>query len=313
MKLVLPSPEQAPLVLRALYSAAVHDGPLTDRERSMLEAAREVTGVSDDVDVHRPISPEALAAALTEPPLRRQVVKAMVVMSLLDEEGSQEDAALAERYAAALGVEPAELGHLRQISDGNLTRLKLDVARRVWLVEHLRDAWNRGGIRWLARAIGTKLGLAEDTPLAARYRALADYPEGSVGRIYYDHMRAEGFPLPGEKGSQVEPVVIHDMMHLLSGYGTDPEGEILTASFSAGNRRQDPFTYIFFVICQFHLKLIEAPFSSSARGRFDPAAAIHAVKRGMAINQDLSSGWDPWSIMALPLDDARAALNVPPA
>jgi len=313
MKLTMPTPAQALPILQALYSAATQDGPLSEREQRMLEAAREVTGVATGVDIYQSISPESLAAALPDAQLRRQAISAMVVMSLLDEEGSLEDAVFAERYAAALGVAPNELRNLRQIADGDLLRLKLDVARRVWLVEHLKESWQRGGLRWLARAVGTKLGLSEDTPLAERYRALADYPVGSVGRVYYDHMRAEGFALPGEKGSQVEPVVIHDMMHLLSGYGTDPEGEIMAASFSAGNRRQEPFTYIFFVLCQFHLGVIEAPFATATRGRFDPAAAIHAVGRGMALNRDLSSGWDPWSIMGLPLNEARASLGVPPA
>ncbi|MFT5683371.1 MAG: hypothetical protein ACI8RZ_004302 [Myxococcota bacterium] len=308
----LPSAEDAPSILHALYSAAVFDGPLTDREHSMLEAAREVTGVHDDVDIHQTISPEDFAAAVPDPHLRHQAVTAMVIMSLLDEEGAREDADFIEQYAAALGVWPDELRNLRQIAEGHTIRFQLDVARRVWLMEHLKEKWEAGGLRWLARAVGTKLGITEDTALADRYRSLADYAEGTVGRMYYSHMRTVGFPLPGEKGSQVEPVIIHDMMHLLSGYGTDPKGEILTASFSAGNRQQDPFTYIFFVLCQFHLGNLNAPFAPRKRGQFDAGASIHAVRRGMALNTDLSSGWDPWSIFGMTLDEARISLNVPP-
>lgn len=195
--------------------------------------------------------------------------------------------------AEAPAVAPAELRNLRQMADGQLLRFKLDVARRVWLMEHLRDAWEAGGLRWLARAVGAKIGLAEDTAMADRYRALEAYPEGTVGREYHDAMRGTGFPLPGEKGSVVEAVVIHDLTHLLGGYGTDPAGEILTAGFSAGIRREDPFTYLFFVLCQFHLGTIQAPFQLQTTGGFDPAGALHAVRRGMAVHTDLSSGWDP--------------------
>lgn len=70
---------------------------------------------------------------------------------------------------------------------------------------------------------------------------------------------------------------------------------------------------MFFVVCQVHLGLIQAPFSTHATGLYDPAASLRAVKRGMAVNRDLSSGWDPWSIMHLTVDDARAQLGVPPA
>ncbi|MFT4975988.1 MAG: hypothetical protein ACI8S6_001883 [Myxococcota bacterium] len=313
MKLTLPSPEDATHILRALYSAAVLDGPLTDREGAMLEAAREVTGVGDDVDIHRSISPVDFGVAVTDPQLRHQAVTAMVIMSLLDEDGSREDAGFIEGYAEELGVMPDELRNLRQMAEGQTLRFQLDIARRVWLMEHLREKWETGGLRWLARAAGTKLGLVDDTALADRYRALVDYPEGTVGQQYYVHMREQGFPLPGEKGSQVEPVIIHDMMHLLSGYGTDPKGEILTASFSAGNRRQDPFTYIFFVLCQFHLGNLNAPFAPRKRGQFDAGESIRAVRRGMEVSVDLSSGWDPWSIFGMTLDEARESLSVPPA
>ncbi|MCB9741531.1 MAG: hypothetical protein H6740_02885 [Alphaproteobacteria bacterium] len=314
MSLKLPSATEAPFVLRALYTAALTpEGELGERERAMLEAARELIGVDEALEVERPITPEALAEALPDPQIRHQVVTAMVIISLLDEEGTLEEAERVEAFAAALGVAPAELRNLRQIAEGDLLRFHLDVARRVWIVEHLKERWAAGGLRWLARAVGTKIGLREDHALASRYRALADYPEGTVGRVYYEHMRAEGFPLPGEKGSQVEPVVIHDMMHLLSGYGTDPEGEILTASFSAGNRRQEPFTYVFFVLCQFHLGNIQAPFAYKTRGRFDAAASLRALRRGMALHRDLSSGWDPWSIFGMGLEEARESLGVPPA
>ncbi|MCB9743407.1 MAG: hypothetical protein H6740_12465 [Alphaproteobacteria bacterium] len=316
MSLILPTPAEAPFVLRALYTAATHSsGALGERERAMLDAAREILGVKDEVEA--PISPEALAEGVRDPQVRRQVVTAMVIISLLDEEGTLEEAELVERFAEALAVSPAELGNLRQIAEGDMLHLQLDVARRVWLLDHLKQKWAQGGLRWLARAVGTKIGLKEDTALAERYRALASFPEDTVGRIYYEHMREQGFPLPGEKGSQVEPVIIHDMMHLLSGYGTDPEGEILTASFSAGNRKREPFTYVFFVLCQFHLGNLQAPFAYKTHGRFDAAAALHALRRGMEVNRDLSAagpgGWDPWTIFHMTLEEARQSLGVPPA
>ena len=49
------------------------------------------------------------------------------------------------------------------------------------------------------------------------------------------------------------------MTHVLSGYTTDPDGEVQVASFHAGYRRKDPFTFVFFVLLQFHLGVRMTP------------------------------------------------------
>jgi hypothetical protein len=43
--------------------------------------------------------------------------------------------------------------------------------------------------------------------------------------------------------------------HVLSGYDTDPDGEIQQAAFQAGFVRKDGFMFLFFGIAQFHLGL----------------------------------------------------------
>ncbi|MCA9717998.1 MAG: hypothetical protein H6713_18525 [Myxococcales bacterium] len=312
MELVLPTPDQALPILRALRTAAAGDGPLAQQERAMLDAAQEIFGTPHDPDTLEPISPEALAAAIQDRRLRWQLVNGMVIISMLDEVVTADKHARCAAFAAALGVELDELKNLRQIADGQLGWLRLDVARRVWLKDHLIEKWRNGGVRWLATAIATLKGALEDTPLATRYRALGELPEGTVGRVYHDHMRECGFPLPGERGSTVEPQVIHDITHLLAGYGTDAEGEILTAAFSAGYRRRDPFTFIFFVVCQFHLGLTFSAFAPPFTGKFDARSTFLALRRGAAMNTDISEGWDPWSVMHRPLDEVRRELGVPP-
>lgn len=104
--------------------------------------------------------------------------------------------------------------------------------------------------------------------------------------------------------------MINDQTHLLSGYGTDPEGESLAASFSAGNRGKNPFTYIFFVLCQFHLGMRFSGFAPSATGAFDARKALWAARRGMEVNIDLTQEWDYWADLGLSLDQARAKLGM---
>lgn len=314
MRLMLPPPELAPSILGAFLRVARVSSSVDARQHAMIAAARDIllatsSGVELELDSLAEVAPDALAAAVRDPQLRRQIIQGMIVLSLLDEEADPDELTLIEAYALALEVEPDELTNLRQIIAKQSVALRFSVARRVWFVDKLKAAWSEGGFRWLARSLAT-LKLADDEPLAAKYRALAEHPADSLGRCYHDHMREQGFPLPGEKGSQIEPVFIHDLTHLLSGYGTDPAGEILAAAFSAGNRAEDPFTYIFFVLCQFHLGMRFSGFAPSSSSAFDSARALWAVRRGMEVNVDLTETWDYWADLERSVDEVRAKLGM---
>ncbi len=309
MRLVLPSSDQAPFILRAFKVVALASCRVDERQQAMITAAGQILGVDLHYDSLAPIAPAELALAIRDEQLRSQIIQGMIVVSLIDEDAQEPELAVVEQFADALGVAPPEINNLRQLVHGHTMQLRLDVARRVWFMDRLRAAWESGGFRWLARTLAT-LKLKDDPAVYPRYRALGELPQGTLGRCYHDHMREQGFPLPGEKGSQVEPVVIHDLTHLLSGYGTDPLGEILTASFSAGNRRKEPFTYIFFVLCQFHLGKRFSPFATVNTGQFDAPKALAAAKRGMQVNVDLSEDWDYWQDMHRPLEEVRERLNV---
>lgn len=309
MRLQVPTPQQVTPILRAFKAVTMVTSRVHERQHAMIAAANAVLGGDVDVDDLQPIAPAQLAAEIDDPAIATQVVQGMVVLSLVDEQVDTAELSLIESFAAALRVTPDEVRNYRQLAEAQTLALRVDVGRRVWFMDRLKQAWNDGGFRWLARTIAT-LKVHGDETVAAKYLALGEYPEGSVGRIYHQHMRDQGFPLPGEKGSQVEPVFIHDLTHLVSGYGTDARGEILAASFSAGNRRQNPFTYIFFVLCQFHLGMKFSPFAETQSGAFDPQAALWAARRGMEVNVDLSEDWDYWSDLALTVAQLRTKLGM---
>jgi hypothetical protein len=311
MRLSLPTSEQAPFILRAFETVAQAGSSPDDRRQAMIAAAGALLGVQADLDALPTITPAELAEAIDDERIRSQIIQGMVVLSLVDEEAEGQELAQIEHFAGALGVAPAELRNLRQLVEGHTLALRLDVARRVWFMDRLRKAWKEGGFRWLVRTLAT-LKLTDDPQLAERYRPLGQLPEGTMGRCYHDHMREQGFPLPGEKGSQVEPVIIHDLTHLLSGYGTDAAGEILTAAFSAGNRGKEPFTYIFFVLCQFHLGMRFTPFAPAATDNFDPRRVLEAVERGMRVTVDLTEEWDYMADMERPLPEVRESLGITP-
>ena len=109
-----------------------------------------------------------------------------------------------------------------------------------------------------------------------------------------------------------EEGVWHDLSHVLAGYGTTPEGEVAVVSFIAGYRREDPFFWVFTIALQFHLGIKVSPYSPNLTGHFDPALVLGAMQRGMAMTHDLSTGWDYWPDLPLPLDDVRRKYGVAP-
>ena len=312
MELKIPSPEQAYWGLRAMKTVAMADEALDASEHHMIEAIQRIFGTTYTVEELAPITPAELAQALPDPQIRRQLVNGLIVMSLIDREVSPEEADLVEQFAQALEVSIPEMKDLRHLLKGEIFRLRLDLVRRFWLREKVKEIWNQEGLRGLAKFVGGMAGKYEDAALAARYQALEHYPSGSLGRAYWEYCRTNGFALPGEKGGAAEPILFHDCAHVLSGYGTTPEEEVQVACFSAGFQRRDPFTFVFFVLLQFHVGVRMTPITEARTGFFDPEKALIAIRRGAAMNVDLNNGWDYWPVMGEQVEELRKRYNIPP-
>jgi tellurite resistance protein len=314
MQLLRPTPEIAPYGLRAMKMVATANGTFDQAERNLIATAQSVFGIEGDLDQLEPIEPEELARHLIEPGLRRQIVRGMVVLSLIDGDASPEEAALVERFAAALGVESPDLAALRRLADKSLLRARFDIARRFFAREKGIEFAKEKGLGWVARTLAAMAGLRDDPGIAARYRALASCPPGSLGRAYVDFLAANHFSFPGEKGSPPEVIVFHDLTHVLSGYGTDPEGELEVLAFHAGCRREekDPTSFLMFGIAEFHLGLAMSPVATGSRGKLDPVRMFDALQRGAACTIDPTDGWDPWPVMNEPLTTLRERYGISP-
>jgi hypothetical protein len=241
-------------------------------------------------------------------------VRGMVVLSLIDGEASPAEAALVERFARALEIESKDLGALRHLADKHLIRARFDIARRFFAMEKAREFAREKGLGWVVRTLAAMTGLREDPGIASRYRALANAPAGSLGRGYVDFITRNSFSYPGERGSPPEVIALHDLTHVLSGYGTDPEGELQVLGFHAGCRREekDPFSFLMFGIAEFHLGVAMSPVATGSRGKLDPVLLFRAIDRGSACNIDPTDGWDPWPVMLEPLDSLRAKYGIKP-
>jgi tellurite resistance protein len=303
----------ARVCLRAIATCARADGELSDEEHELIGVIADVLGVTPiDARALEPIEPEELALRVTEPSVRARVVQAMILTSLVDGEVALEEAACVKRFAAALGVDEPRVHNLRQLAAGRLRLLWLDLARRSFARPIFEKAFRERGLRGLFAIVGPMLGLGGDAALVARYRALGELPEGTLGQAYFRFIVANELGFPGE-GPVAEDGVWHDLTHVLAGYGTDPLGEIDVVSFIAGYAAEDPFFWLFTITLQFHLGIKVSPYSPGLVGRVDPARVARAFARGRRCRRDLSAGWDFWPELSRPLEDVRRELGIEPA
>lgn len=308
----MPSREQVYWGLRAMKTVALADGTLRASEVHLLDSIQHMHCTTYPLEQLEDITPADLARELPDPQLRLQLVQGLIVMSLIDQEASSQETDLIEQFSQALKVSIPEVKDLRLLLRKEILQLRLDLARRFWLREKVIGIWNDEGIRGIYKLVRGLMGKHESAPLAARYRALEQYPPGSLGRLLWEYWLKNGFALPGEKGGAPEQIVFHDCAHVLSGYGTAPEEEVQVACFSAGFQRRDPFTFILFVLLQFHVGIRMTPITEARTGFFDPEKAMVAVRRGAAMNVDLNNDWDYWPVIGEQVEELRRRYNIPP-
>ena len=201
---------------------------------------------------------------------------------------------------------------------GDMLVFKLDFLRRSQVADIMKNQLEQKGPLGLAKSVLTMRGLLEDPALAARYRAWLDLPEDSLGHSLISFYRRNGFSLPGERKGFPEAGLYHDLCHVLGGYGTEPEGEIQVAAFTAGFKRIRPFYVVLFAVLIFSTGVNVRPSNEDfttlgVLGKPGMAERMFAaIERGTHVNRDLSDKWDYWAYAGLPLEEARRQLNILP-
>ncbi|MCA9541778.1 MAG: hypothetical protein KC620_22935 [Myxococcales bacterium] len=313
MQIIHPTPDEARLGLRAIKTVLIADGVLNPAEAHMLVAAQKyITRTDFDVHALPAIEPDALAAGVQRPELRQQLIGAMVIHSFASGEAGPEQLDAIRGFAQALGVELAEIETLQHYVRRNLALFRFDILRHMYIGDALAGIWHEEGVKGILKLLGGLAGLREDPALAAKYQALGDYAEGTLGRALYDHYRSHGFALPGEKHGGPPAIVLHDTAHVLGGYETDPDGEFQVAAFTAGFRSAQSWSILIFVMCQFDLGVRIAPVPGGVTeiGRLDPDRLLAALVRGTRMKVDLFDDWDFWAAAPRPLAELRVEYGI---
>jgi len=295
-------------VLRALRTALNPHGPLADREREFLDTYARIVGRQP-----APAAPiDVIDVALAGAHKSKRLVQLAALAALLTHPVRPASVAYVAALAKRLSVRDSVVQVLQALQQKRYRRVRFLVMRRA-LRSLLGEAYRVEGARGVLQFLGAMfLGLAANARRLWEFRRLGLLPEGTLGRAYWIHMTERGFGFPGDPRGIPGPVAYHDVAHVLAGHDTTPLGEIQQGSFQAGNRRDDGFFFAQFVILQFHHGVQVTPMSPGFYGNYHPDKVLWAIHRGARCPFDMTSGWDFWPLMRLPLDQARERCGLLP-
>jgi hypothetical protein len=298
---------ELPVVLGTLRAVSSTSSAAQDR---FVELIARIHGVAVDSAVPE-LSFEHVASVITDPHRRKRLLQLAIVSTTVDGAVDAHEARVIARLAAALGVEEPATRTMQQLATHQDLSTRIDLTRRL-LGKYAGEAWREEGLKGLRRLVAPMLFDGGESPTTAwRYKQLGLLPQGSFGRALWEHFTTHQFSFPGERGGIPERMLFHDLGHVLSGYGTNPEGEIQQAAFQSGFVRDDGFGFLFFGIVQFHLGVKVTPIATAETGYFDADRILSALARGAACNQDLSDHWDFWPYLPRPLAAVRDELGIP--
>ena len=229
-----PDAAEARLIAGGVAAAIAPDGGLTRLQRFMIEALTEsMTGFAIPATAVPRLGPEAFAREMRRrnAPFRSRMVQFMLIGELVLVPLPPEVAGRVEAYAAELGVDDAILKIARRYASGSLGLALIDFQRSGYMEE-----WSSQSTSHLhtARALDEAWEMRCDDPeLAARWAALADCPDGSLGQGISRFYAARGFSFPGLPQSAPPLLAQHDWVHVLADYGSTVEAEIEVFGFIA--------------------------------------------------------------------------------
>jgi hypothetical protein len=308
MDLKVFEPQELHAVLRALRNVAVANDSFTDAERDLITTLARLHDMDIEPSSLEPITYEELARVVVDPHRRKRAVQLAIVTALVEGEPPAETEASVRELANALGIDEGGVDVLFEVSRGRALIARFDMVRRA-----RRSMRRMKGFPGMFRFLMPLLGLGGSNPeAAARYRALEHCAPGTLGRAVFDHFDDNGFAFPGELKGFPEFGIFHDIGHVISGYSTDPQGEIQQAAFQAGFVRRDGFVFLLFGILQFHLAMRITPVAQGYQGLFDVELVLRALQRGAACKVDFTQGYDLFGNKDRPLEEIRRELGVPP-
>ena len=328
--------QQATMIVRAALTVVTTTGttpPSAADRRGISSAMATVFGESaaPSVDGLECVSSGELVRVVDDGDLRLDLVRVLAVLALLDGTVEKRKIELVLDFASALHVHAEFVDALHQ--------LQLDHARWVGYDMIRANVFTIPGVPWLPDNPYAPFlpygGEGADPVLSGRYERLGSLDTETFGRAFFDHYVGNGYAFPGNTEGLVEAwATPHDCLHVLSGYSTTAQGELLVAAFTGG--ALDPEidfmeSHVLPTILIYHLGIdINKGLNAGDRGRMDadPSWAdnydgnVHlgldaeklwvAWERGRAMTENVYSGhWNFWAHATAPLTELRSRWGIP--
>lgn len=298
-----------PAILGGLAAIAHAVGEPGPEQRAWIEEVARRHGAPQPAQTLESWEVTAVAEALPEADDRRWLVRHQVLVALADARLDPKEIERVEAFARGLSVREPAVATLRTFAGGRTRALGMQLMRRSFLVSLMKTIWREEGLRGAWRIFKSIVRL-RDRAKAARYGALGDLPEGTLGRVLYDHCRANEFALPGERRGTPEILLFHDVGHALTGHGADGLGEVQMSGFEAGFMgRDDAYSIALVAMYAFGVGAQIIPDFPTHAGDFQVEAFVAAYARGEALDRDLRF-WDPWSSMDRPVAEVCRELGL---
>lgn len=304
---------EATAILGAMRLVAIGDERRTLSDacaRGLAAAARYVFRFNEDIrpETLPAVIPAELPGKLSTQAQREAACRFLAVMPLVDGRLDEAKIDLFLRYAEAL-----------EIHEDYVTQLAEACSDLDWVLEdmtrqNIKSLWDEPWDGSDIMEVLLPYRRNADPGLAARYQALGALPSGTVGRAFWNIYRQNDYAFPGqEQGVNGRFATPHDSTHVLSGYDTSPEGEILVSTFTAGMHPKQPMEgHILPVLFSWHLGIEINAFAKSARDQLDAEKFWIAWVRGSDMKTDLfARDWDFWSVIEEPVAAVRKRYAVP--
>lgn len=254
-----------------------------------------------------PLPPEAFAGRMPDPEHRARALEYLTLAPYIQPEVRDVQADLVAAYFRAVKAKSDSLTFLKNVAHRHVLMGQLCLARK--LMPHLLPGGPTVQMRRALRMLRESRG---DGNIAAEYQSLANLPEGTLGNAFYRFHRLRGFALPGEKGCIPEELsALHDLTHILAGYNTNSDGEILAQAFAGGSMPRHGMMAAVTGLLSFHNGLI---FDAGGRnkletGKLEPRSFARAFERGMG-SVCFLEGWDFKADWKTPLPALRERFRI---
>lgn len=267
--------------------------------------------VDIDADALPRIEPQELARAISaDQKLAEHAAALIACASLADGHADPARLRRVVEYAHAIHVRDGWVRDILQVARGHLAWAMADMTRR-----------NISTFPGWANADDTLKPMMPyqdqsdaDKRLAERFLSLEQLPKRTYGHQFWAHFRKHGFEFPGEKNAFTSYFAVpHDGLHVLSGYSTSIQGELLVSTFTGAMHRRDALrAHILPVIFEWHVGN-EVNGIGAQQGALDPIKFLISWQRGLSTTTDvLSPDWDFWEAAERDLDELRCNYRIAP-